>query len=80
MNPEPRYVIDTNVVVAIGEEVHACRDPKDDKFLDLAVNGQATCLISGDADLLALHPFRGIAILTPAQFLQTLSQEGEGQT
>lgn len=49
----------------------ACRDPKDDKFLSVAVNGRADALISGDKDLLCLHPFLGIPILTPAQFLRS---------
>ncbi len=49
--------------------IQACRDPKDDAFISLAVAGDAACIISGDADLLTLHPFRGIAILTPAAFL-----------
>jgi putative PIN family toxin of toxin-antitoxin system len=49
--------------------VRACRDPKDDKFLELAVNGEAHLIITGDADLLAIHPFRGIDILTPANYL-----------
>jgi putative PIN family toxin of toxin-antitoxin system len=56
-------------IVEIHEAITECRDPKDDKFLELAVSGQATHLISGDADLLSLHPFRGIAILTPQAFL-----------
>ena len=51
------------------ERVSACRDPDDDKFLEVAVNGNATHLVTGDADLLALHPFRGVAILTPADFV-----------
>jgi putative PIN family toxin of toxin-antitoxin system len=55
--------------VAIHHRVQACRDPNDDKFLELAVDGQAACLIIGDRDLLALHPFRGTAILTPSAFL-----------
>ena len=50
-------------------EVSACRDPKDDKFLELALSGAATHLISGDDDLLALHPFRGVAILSPHDFV-----------
>jgi uncharacterized protein len=58
------------VVVEIVEVVHVCRDPKDDKFLELAIDGQASCLITGDEDLLALHPFRHIPILTPASFLE----------
>jgi predicted nucleic acid-binding protein len=55
--------------------VHACRDARDDKFLELAVNGRAAYIISGDADLLVLHPFRDIAIMTAAEFLQTTVAE-----
>jgi len=40
-----------------------CRDPQDNKFLELAVSGSATPLVTGDANLLALNPFRGIAIV-----------------
>ncbi|WP_246604676.1 hypothetical protein [Chloracidobacterium aggregatum] len=36
----------------------------------MAVNGKATCVVSGDKDLLVLHPFRGIAIVTPRQFME----------
>jgi len=49
--------------------VQACRDPKDDKFLKLAVNGAAHLIMTGDDDLLALHPFRGIDISSPAGYL-----------
>ncbi|BEV09294.1 MULTISPECIES: putative toxin-antitoxin system toxin component, PIN family [unclassified Methylophilus] len=48
--------------------VNACRDPKDNQFLEVAVNGGASMIITGDADLLVLHPFQGISILTAAQF------------
>ncbi len=47
----------------------ACRDPKDNKFLDIAVSGQADYLISGDGDLQDLNPFQGIPIISPAEFL-----------
>ncbi len=57
-------------VVEIVQRIRACRDPKDDKFLEVAVNGEAQVLVSGDADLLALHPFRGTDILTPAEYLK----------
>ena len=50
--------------------IRACRDPKDDKFLEVAVHGRADVIVTGDTDLLALHPFRGIAILTPAEYLE----------
>ena len=58
-------------LVDITEQIVACRDPKDDKLLELAVCGRADCIVTGDADLLALNPFRGIPILTPAEFLST---------
>lgn len=56
-------------VVPITHRVTACRDPKDDRFLHLALNGEAEAIISGDGDLLALHPFHGVAIVNPADFL-----------
>jgi uncharacterized protein len=56
--------------VAIIRHIQACRDPSDDKFLELALNGSADAILTGDEDLLALHPFHGIAILTPAAWLQ----------
>ena len=63
--------------VTIVERIAACRDPTDDKFLELAVNGRADVIVSGDADLLTLDPFRGIPILSPAGFLQSQEHEGE---
>jgi len=54
--------------VSIVEKIQACRDPKDDKFLEAAVNGKAECIVSGDKDLLTLHPFRGIKVLIPRDF------------
>jgi putative PIN family toxin of toxin-antitoxin system len=56
-------------LVPIAERIAACRDSKDDKFLELAVNGQADVIVSGDADLLVLNPFRGILIVPPATFV-----------
>jgi putative PIN family toxin of toxin-antitoxin system len=57
------------VVILIPFLIRACRDPRDDKFLELAVHGRAEAILTGDRDLLELHPFRGIAILAPAVFL-----------
>jgi putative PIN family toxin of toxin-antitoxin system len=56
-------------LVTITERVELCRDPRDDKFLELALAGRADFLLTGDADLLTLHDFRGTAILTPAGYL-----------
>ena len=55
--------------VEIIEEIKACRDAKDDKFLELAVNGNADFIVTGDEDLLVLNPFREIEIITPEVFV-----------
>lgn len=56
-------------LVTVTEPVQACRDPDDDKILELAVNGGADYIVTGDDDLLVLNPFHGIAIVTPSEFL-----------
>ena len=56
--------------VQVRTDVTACRDPNDNKILALAVDGSATVMVTGDQDLLCLHPFRGIDIERPDQFLK----------
>ncbi len=51
----------------------ACRDPKDNQFLALLQACAADVLISSDADLLVLHPWNGVPILTPAAFLEKVA-------
>jgi putative PIN family toxin of toxin-antitoxin system len=65
-----REVLAAAELVEIAERISACRDPKDDKFLELAVSGHADVIVTGDRDLIALNPFRGIPIVTPADFVQ----------
>lgn len=65
---------ETGILVDVTLSVAACRDPKDDKFLELAVSGSATHIVSGDQDLLDLHPFRGISIVSPRRFLYEVGQ------
>jgi putative PIN family toxin of toxin-antitoxin system len=55
--------------ISVSRRVRHCRDPKDDKFLEVAVAGHATHIVSGDADLLVLESFEGIPVLSPAEFL-----------
>lgn len=62
-------LIDEASLVQITATIQACRDPKDNHILELAASGAATCVISGDGDLLALDPFQGIPIRTPDAFL-----------
>ncbi len=60
--------------VRIVDTLQICRDPRDDKYLDVATNGRASHIITGDEDLLALNPFHGIAIITPQKFLDLLAE------
>lgn len=55
--------------VEIADVITDCRDPKDNKFLEVAVNGNADYILTGDQDLLFLNPFRDIPIIPPAYFL-----------
>ena len=64
-------------MVPITEPVRVCRDPKDDKILELAINGRADYIVTGDDDLLVMNPFRGIAIIRPAEFLAFVGSERE---
>ena len=56
-------------VVESRSAVNNCRDPKDNKFLALAIDAKAVCIVTGDSDLLALHLYRSITVCTPAEFL-----------
>ena len=55
-------------LVPIVTAIHACRDDADNHILADAVNGAADVIVSGDRDLLVLHPFRGIPILTSGAY------------
>jgi uncharacterized protein len=48
-------------------QITACRDPQDNHLLELAIAGKADMILTGDADLLVLHPFQGVKIVCPAQ-------------
>lgn len=56
--------------IEIIEQVFDCKDPKDNKFLSLAKEENATIIISGDDDLLVLNPYERITILNSRQFLE----------
>jgi len=56
-------------MVEVSHSVQDCRDPRDDKFLNLALSASAQFIITGDLDLLVLHPYRGIETWSPAEFL-----------
>ena len=64
-----RFFADAEII-EIKEKITACRDRKDDKFLELAVNGKADYIITGDQDLLVLHPFQNIVIISVSDYLK----------
>ena len=59
--------------VEIIRTVKQCRDPKDDKFLELALSGHADILITGDDDLLDMEVFYSTKIITPKEFIERFS-------
>jgi putative PIN family toxin of toxin-antitoxin system len=61
--------------VSIIQRVNLCRDKKDNKFLELALNGSSSHLITGDRDLLILHRIRNISILNPRDFWNLINNE-----
>ncbi|MDJ0679137.1 MAG: putative toxin-antitoxin system toxin component, PIN family [Xenococcaceae cyanobacterium MO_167.B52] len=65
-------LIERAVLIEIVENVQECRDPKDDKVLELALNGEAQYIITGDHDLLVLNPFRNVRVITVEDFLKII--------
>ncbi|MFZ1009377.1 MAG: putative toxin-antitoxin system toxin component, PIN family [Candidatus Sulfotelmatobacter sp.] len=63
-------VTHTAQFVPIVHPVRECHDPKDDKFLEVALNGRADVIVTGDSDLLEMHPWRGVEIMAPAQYIE----------
>src|SRR5207302_5838612 len=53
--------------------VRACRDPADDKYLDLAVAADAYAIVTGDRDLLSMSPWRGIRIMNAAEYVALIA-------
>ncbi len=65
--------IETFADVTPGElEIKVVRDPGDDKFVIAAVEGKAKYIVSGDKDLQVLGSYKGIKIVSPAEFLKIL--------
>ena len=65
-------LVERAVLVELTEKMQECRDPKDDKVLELALSGEAQYIVSGDKDLLVLHPFRNVVVITADEFLKTI--------
>ncbi|MBS1937073.1 MAG: putative toxin-antitoxin system toxin component, PIN family [Bacteroidetes bacterium] len=59
--------------VQVTSSVRVCRDPDDDKVLELCQDGKAHLLVSGDKDLLSMREFQGTKIISPAEFMRLRS-------
>ena len=59
-------------MIAPSVQIAACRDPDDNRILEAAVDGDADFIVSGDADLLSMASFRGLQIVSVAEFLARL--------
>ena len=64
-----RRCLEISALIEVVRKIQACRDPSDDKFPEVVVNGDAEILVTGDADLLILDPFEGIPVIAPAEYL-----------
>ena len=83
-----KYLTDERIAIVLGlltaaalivepaETVTDCRDTADNKYLELALASGATMIIASDDDLLCLDPWRGIRIITPADYLSERSDRG----
>jgi uncharacterized protein len=65
-------LLDKGILIEVVDVVRECRDPKDDKVLELSISGKADLVVSGDKDLLVLNPFRSIEIISVEQFLRSI--------
>jgi putative PIN family toxin of toxin-antitoxin system len=50
-------------------KVEDCHHAKDNCYLELALAAGALVIVSGDEDLLVLHPWRGARVLRPSHFV-----------
>lgn len=64
-----RHLLQVTTLVSVISEVTDCRDPSDNRFLALALDSESDVIVSGDADVLSLNPWRGIQVVSPAEFL-----------
>ena len=59
----------------VSAAVSVSRDKTDNKFIELAIDSGAKILISGDPDLKDVKTYKGIEILSPAQFFDRFKPE-----
>lgn len=78
VTPEARqhFLSEFSAIVQLTEitqTTDASADPDDNHYLNVAINGAADCIVTGDNHLLILHPFEGIPILAPSDAFEFLA-------
>lgn len=63
---------ETVAMISVVEKTYDCRDKKDNFILDIAVNGKAEFIITGDEDLLCMNPYKGINIIKYKKFKEEM--------
>jgi putative PIN family toxin of toxin-antitoxin system len=70
IEPIVRDLVEISEFVEVRSQLRIIQeDPTDNIFLNLAIDGQADVIVSGDHHLLDLSEFRGIPITTVRKFL-----------
>ena len=68
-----RRILRIATIAPVLSEVDDCRDPDDNRLLELALDSESDCILTGDRDLLRLNPWRGVRIVSPREFLDTVA-------
>ena len=75
----PKYILNEELFEKFFKDLHnfeiksdlkVCRDVKDDKFINCAIDAKAIYIVSGDNDLLPKKNFAGIEIVTAREFYE----------
>ena len=68
-----RRILQIATIAPVLSEVDDCRDPDDNRLLALALDCESDYILTGDRGLLVLNPWRGVRIVSPREFLDTVT-------
>ena len=68
------FFLESGSLIIIQSDVNLCRDEKDNFLLNLALDGKADYLVTGDHDLLELKNIGEIRIISISDFLNIIEK------
>ena len=68
-----RRMLQIATIAPVLSEVDDCRDPDDNCLLALALDSESGYILTGDRDLLLLNPWRGVRVVSPREFLDSVT-------